>query len=469
MSRFHVLERRQLPLLIVMLSMGLVTHVSATATDGTIDATNRYAWSENAGWIDFGATEGDVHVTDSALSGYAWSELSGWISLNCSNTSSCATVDYKVTNDGEGTLGGYAWSENTGWIDFDPANGGVTISSSGVFSGYAWGENTGWIVFNCGDESSCATVDYTLSTDWRPSSGRASSSSSSASIAATANGSGGGGGMRPETLERHVAQGRAQILALYQSNRNALGTLAIASSSSISTSSSSPTPTFTPEEAAMLADDRKAQRLQKMANRAQQEDRLLVLVEGQPIVFADVQASAWYAPYVALLLTEGIAEGYKDPSGKPKGEFGVSNPVTRAELLKLALQAADTTLNAGGSPRNQSALGTWASPYVAQAEKMHLTVFPPSTDVNAQATRGEVIQTILEVLRIPTAAKTPPLFTDVPANYPYAPAITIAATYGLIEGDLDAQGHPLNTFRPNDPINRAEVAKIMALARALLQ
>src|SRR6185369_7308926 len=82
--------------------------VFASSTDGTIDSTNRYAWNENAGWIDFGASSGNVHVTDSALSGYAFSELMGWISLNCSNTSSCGTVDYKVSNNSEGSLSGYA-------------------------------------------------------------------------------------------------------------------------------------------------------------------------------------------------------------------------------------------------------------------------------------------------------------------------------------------------------------------------
>jgi len=153
--------------------------VLASTTDGTIDATNRYAWSENAGWIDFGSTAGNVHVTDSALTGYAWGENIGWISLNCSNTSSCATVDYKISNNSEGTLTGYAWGENVGWIQFNPSAGGVTIDSSGNFSGYTWGENVGWISFNCSNTSSCATVSYYVATDWRPASSRSSGSGSS--------------------------------------------------------------------------------------------------------------------------------------------------------------------------------------------------------------------------------------------------------------------------------------------------
>lgn len=131
------------------------------------------------GWIDFGASEGAITITDLALSGYAWSETTGWISLNCSNTSSCGTVDYKVSNNGEGTLSGYAYGENIGWVQFAPTGGGVTIDSSGDFSGYAWGENTGWIVFNCSTTSSCGTVSYKVNTDWRPASARPACNNSS--------------------------------------------------------------------------------------------------------------------------------------------------------------------------------------------------------------------------------------------------------------------------------------------------
>src|SRR3989338_1236187 len=140
----------------------------ASNTDGTIDSTYKYAWGENIGWLNFGTTEGDVRVTDSSMTGYAWSENLGWIPLNCPNDSACNTVNYRVSNNGNGTLSGYSWSEDTGWISFAPTNGGVTIGTSGELQGYAWGENTGWIVFNCSSTNSCATADYKVKTDWRP-------------------------------------------------------------------------------------------------------------------------------------------------------------------------------------------------------------------------------------------------------------------------------------------------------------
>lgn len=145
-----------------------IAPVLAADNTGTINATNRYVWTENAGWLDFGTTEGNVVVTDTGLTGYGWGENIGWISLSCSNDDSCGLVNYGVSNDGNGALSGYAWSENAGWINFSPINGGVTINSSGEFVGYAWGENIGWIVFGCVTTNSCSLINYKMITDWVP-------------------------------------------------------------------------------------------------------------------------------------------------------------------------------------------------------------------------------------------------------------------------------------------------------------
>ena len=134
----------------VFIFIGLFTSggsLFASSTNGTIDPTYKYAWSENTGWINFGTTNGDVHVTDSELSGYALSENIGWINLE------------NIVNDGEGNLSGFAWSENTGYIKFNPTNGGVIINSEGFFTGSALSENIGWIIFD---------GDYKVKTDWRP-------------------------------------------------------------------------------------------------------------------------------------------------------------------------------------------------------------------------------------------------------------------------------------------------------------
>jgi hypothetical protein len=124
--------------------------VAAGATTGTIDATNKYAWSNNAGWINFGCDSCSVQITSSAVTGYAWSDNYGWINLNPTNGG--------VQNDGVGNLSGYAWGQNAGWIDF----GGVTINSSGQFAGTATGDIIGTVNF------SCTVTGCPVTTDWRP-------------------------------------------------------------------------------------------------------------------------------------------------------------------------------------------------------------------------------------------------------------------------------------------------------------
>ncbi len=126
--------------------------IFASTTDGTILSTDKYAWGENVGWINLGTTEGNVHVTASALTGYMWDSIYGWVNLNPTNGG--------VLNDGQGNLSGYAWSAGAGYINFS----GVVINSSGRFTGQAGTASTtyGRINFSC---DNCSVI-----TDWRPAS-----------------------------------------------------------------------------------------------------------------------------------------------------------------------------------------------------------------------------------------------------------------------------------------------------------
>ncbi|MCP4605850.1 MAG: hypothetical protein GY847_35940 [Proteobacteria bacterium] len=142
------------PVLVIGITVSAFSVVYA-ATNSSIDPEAKWAWSTNAGWINFDPPNGGVMVYDDHLEGYAWGENVGWIRLGAysgggahtyANTSA---IDYGVNRTITNTLTGYAWGTNVGWINFSPDGGGVSIdSSSGDFSGYAWGENVGWINFN---------------------------------------------------------------------------------------------------------------------------------------------------------------------------------------------------------------------------------------------------------------------------------------------------------------------------------
>mgnify|MGYP001333981216 CR=1 FL=1 len=99
-----------------------------------IDAVNKYAWSENVGWLNFadaGSPPGSqsVLIETSFLSGYVWGENIGWINMGDgtpTNGVSYANVngtDFGVNlNTVTGHLTGYAWGENVGWINFSAAD-----------------------------------------------------------------------------------------------------------------------------------------------------------------------------------------------------------------------------------------------------------------------------------------------------------------------------------------------------------
>ncbi|MCK5017776.1 MAG: S-layer homology domain-containing protein [Candidatus Peribacteraceae bacterium] len=203
---------------------------------------------------------------------------------------------------------------------------------------------------------------------------------------------------------------------------------------------------------------------QSISSIAERRGFLYAIVNTIPMLYHDVPDDAWFTPYVAFLIGEEIAEGYRNEEGKVTGEFGVGSSITYAEVLKMSLEAANADISKLPPPRNKFVRGTWATAYVAKAEELNLSIFDPNLDVHSHATRGEVIQTILEVLNIPIGNVAGD-YSDLPPNHLCANAIGTATWYGLIEGDTDENGTPLGTVRPDTPINRAEVAKIIALAR----
>ena len=137
------------PIGLVLAAILVLSFASAYAENiDPYQDNSQYAYSENAGWLNFepnaaGPNVG-VAVSSSKLTGFIWAENIGWINLSPASYGG-------VFNDGAGNLSGYAWGENVGWINFSPSYGGVTIDIDGNFDGWAWGENIGWINFNSAD------------------------------------------------------------------------------------------------------------------------------------------------------------------------------------------------------------------------------------------------------------------------------------------------------------------------------
>jgi hypothetical protein len=145
---------KQIALFLLTLTVVGAGLTAPAHADTNIDPMDKWAWSTNAGWINFNPTHGGVMVYADHLEGYAWAENIGWMRLGSYSGEMAHTYgntsadDYGVNHDGAGNLSGYAWGTNVGWINFAPTHGGVSIDLvTGSFDGYAWGENVGWICF----------------------------------------------------------------------------------------------------------------------------------------------------------------------------------------------------------------------------------------------------------------------------------------------------------------------------------
>jgi len=179
-------------------------------------------------------------------------------------------------------------------------------------------------------------------------------------------------------------------------------------------------------------------------------------------VFGDVADGDWYHPYVSTLAEWGIVSGYRDGDGRPTGEFRPGNPVTVIETLKMAMEAAQvSTMLCTNAPLHPEARGHWGARYVACGEKMSVRLLKAglATGLNRPAKRAEVLSIVHDVF----GEAVPPVysnFTDT-AGHPYEADIAYAALLGIVGGDTDKAGNPVGAFRPDDPINRAETAKVM--------
>lgn len=186
-----------------------------------------------------------------------------------------------------------------------------------------------------------------------------------------------------------------------------------------------------------------------------------ISIDGHPVVFKDVRTSDWFAPFVSKVAKAGVISGYKDANGNPEGRFGAGDNVTIAQLAKIAHEMAGIDETKVRVPvQNLRARNQWFEQYFASAEQQWWDVWRDiRIDPTRNAKRGEVIATVLRALGVRTAWAEGKTFGDVLPTHRYANAIETAAADGLV----DTGGN----FRPDDPINRAEIAKIVSNAVGL--
>ena len=113
--------------------------------------------------------------------------------------------------------------------------------------------------------------------------------------------------------------------------------------------------------------------------------------------FSDVDASAWYTPYVATALARGLVKGYGN------GLFKPGNTISRAEFLKIAIEASGIEIPIDfNKPYPDVRTNEWFAPYFAiSAQRDLLPVIQRGNIVPHQAiTRAEASNIVWKLLQI---------------------------------------------------------------------
>lgn len=166
------------------------------------------------------------------------------------------------------------------------------------------------------------------------------------------------------------------------------------------------------------------------------------------LIFTDLPVDHWAIDYIVQLALDNIISGYEDKTFKPGGN------VTRSELAKMLSVAFDLE----GTSIYDDIEGHWAKGYIEDCGE-----FIPGEEEkfrpNDEATRQDVAVALVNILENTKKRKLQEgtlSFNDVPMiDTEYIPHIGKAVEGGIISGYGDG------TFRPQEPITRAEVATMI--------
>ena len=194
--------------------------------------------------------------------------------------------------------------------------------------------------------------------------------------------------------------------------------------------------------------------------------------------FPDISKKAWFCPHVEKLHLAGVV------NGNPEGYYLPEQNVNRAEFVKMALEAAyqytDFATPIAEAPFVDVPKEEWFAPYVLFAKEKGIVrgyddgTFRPGEDIN----RAEAVKVLVSSFNIPLDYNTgekvdSEVFHDVKnADDWFYPYVYTGKDRRIIEGykdgyncesEMSYDSHKY--FCPGKPINRAEAAKIVCVAK----
>lgn len=188
---------------------------------------------------------------------------------------------------------------------------------------------------------------------------------------------------------------------------------------------------------------------------------LMASVSFAAVPFSDVNKNHWAYDYIDKMQARSVINGY------PDGTFKPDDKVKTCEYIKMASMITWPKFNYK-APTD----GThWAMPYVRSLPycEMKYGVYYDYERLEKELTRGEAAILLGNGFKYYRENKKNPIlieegdekylekYTDIDSNtyYKLRDALVICTKYDLINGFED------NTFRPEESLTRAQVAKLM--------
>ena len=170
--------------------------------------------------------------------------------------------------------------------------------------------------------------------------------------------------------------------------------------------------------------------------------------------FTDLPNTHWAYDFVSYLYCRGVVGGY------PDGTFRPGEGSTRGQFAKMLVLSMDWNLYNPVNPTfSDVPPGSTFYTYVDTAAlRQVIGGYPDGTfKVNNPLTRGQASKMLVLARSWSLYTPTNPSFSDVPRSHWAFGYVETALIHGIVSG------YPDGLFRPDGPVNRGQLSKMVAL------
>jgi hypothetical protein len=168
--------------------------------------------------------------------------------------------------------------------------------------------------------------------------------------------------------------------------------------------------------------------------------------------FKDVSPKSWAKKYVEELTSTGLMKGIDS------NRFGVQDRVTRGEFATILANIAGLVFDDESKTDLSDVIGHESRGAIVSvvSEGLMKGVTPESFRPDDHVNRGAIIKALVKLDHIDMPyAITEQSYSDIAVDDPLAKYVVAGVDKGI------AKGYPDGTFRPNDTVSKAELAKML--------